>query len=155
MQDPISTSVRSLIELFHNELPDLKFPDMDGDLLRRSADEVMNAADAVAAAEAALEQSRSRLADQQEALAQRAQRALAYLRIYAEGQAELEERLDAVNLPRLARRPLRGEAMEPLSLVGSEVNGKRRSRTPRKDPPLPGEVPHDLSIDPPTLAALS
>jgi hypothetical protein len=75
-------------------------------------------------ADAALAAARTRLDERQEALLARAQRALGCLRVFAEGDAAPESRLDAIALPRRGRAPdMTPPAGEP----------RRRGRPPKRD----------------------
>jgi hypothetical protein len=70
---------------------------------------VTAAADAVREAEAALAQAQTAFAEKQEALVSRAQRALAYARVYAEDNAALQARLESISLPKAAKRAPKAE----------------------------------------------
>jgi hypothetical protein len=109
MTDPISSGVQEVLDLFTNELALLRFGDLDPDVLSGSADEVRVLASAVARAEAELDSARAALAEKQDALLQKAQRALAYARVYAEHQPELASRIEGIALPRAPRRSVKLE----------------------------------------------
>jgi ElaB/YqjD/DUF883 family membrane-anchored ribosome-binding protein len=115
--DAVSAPLRAVLELFAAELSQVKFPELDGAVLRESAEVVSARADAVTKAEAALERARAELAESQELLLQRGQKALAYARIFAEDNPELLERVEAIVLPRAARRAPR---VEPVAQANSE-----------------------------------
>src|SRR5579885_1314657 len=100
----IPAPVQTLLELFATSLVDVRFADVDAATLARLASAVETAAASVGTAQAALDAAREALQERQDALLHHAQRALAYARVYAEGDAALSERLDTVNLPRPARR---------------------------------------------------
>jgi multidrug efflux pump subunit AcrA (membrane-fusion protein) len=101
----IPPPVQTLLHLFTTSLADVRFADVDGQTLGRSATEVETAAEAVASAQAALDAAREALQLKQEVLLQRAQSALAYARVYAENDEALSGQLDGVSLPRSTRRP--------------------------------------------------
>jgi len=100
----ISTPVQAVLDLFATDLADLRFADVDANVLARLASETHAASEAVAVAQAALDTARSALQERQDALLAQAQRAHAYARVYAEGDDALVARLDAIALPRAARR---------------------------------------------------
>ena len=128
--EPIASPVHQFLDLFAQQFADVKFADLDTRVLVDAAARVTAEADAVTRAEAALEAARATLLEGQEALYTKAQRALAYARIYAEDDADLSARLDAIALPRPLRRPPR-EAGEISVTNASESAPARRRRSPR------------------------
>jgi len=130
--EAIPAPVRAILDLFATELGAVHFADVDAQSLARLAADVDGAAAAVDAAQAALDATRSALHERREALLQQAHRALAYARVYAESDAALSERIDAIALPRPARRPRDGaaEAAAPESELAPVP--RRRGR-PRKE----------------------
>jgi predicted DNA-binding protein (UPF0251 family) len=132
--ESISAPLRALVELFNRELEAVRFPDIDGKVLAEAAQRVREKAEAVERAEAALEAAREALAESQEVLMHKGQRAYAYARVYAEEDAELSAKLEALNLPRPARKgALAGEA----PAAGEESPQKRRGRPPKAKPNAP------------------
>jgi hypothetical protein len=132
--DPISPALQDLLKLFGQELATVKFPDMDRGVLEEAAAGVKEKAEAVARAQAALDAARQSLHESQEALLQKGQRALAYARIFAEDDAELSEKLDAISLPRPVRKAPRMEGtltLEAPSAQGEESAPRRRGRPPK------------------------
>ena len=69
--------------------------------------------------------------EKQEALLLRAQRALAYARVYAESDTTLTASLEAIGLPRATRRATVGDA--PVLSAASDTAPRPRGR-PRKRP---------------------
>lgn len=125
--DPIVAEVTKLIELFSEE-PTLKFPDLDADALREASGRVERRQEDVRKAEAAVLAARGALEEEHEALLRKAQRAHAYLRVYAENDEALAARVEAVVLPRGRRAP---RADAPERPTEGEPMPKRRGR-PRK-----------------------
>ena len=123
----VPTQIQSLLDLFQSDLSHVHFADVDAQTLSRLAAEVQTTAEAVATARAALDVAERALQERQEALMQQSQRALAYARVYAESNDVLRERLDAIVLPRVARRPRSEPAATPIA----EPAPRRRGR-PRK-----------------------
>jgi len=152
--DPISPALQDLLKLFGQELAMVKFPDMDRAVLEEAAAWVKEKAEAVARAQAALDAARQSLHESQEALLQKGQRALSYARIFAEDDAELSEKLEAISLPRPVRKAPRAEgamAMEAPAGQSEESAPRRRGRPPkaRTSAPLFSE-----GASPETIAAV-
>ena len=128
--EAISAPIQSLLDLFATALGDVRFGDVDAKTLARVAADVESAAAVVAATQATLDEAREALQERQEALLAQAQRALAYARVYAESDAALTERLEAIALPRSGRRAkASGEAL----VLSTESDAARRPRgRPRK-----------------------
>jgi multidrug efflux pump subunit AcrA (membrane-fusion protein) len=142
MTHAIPAPVRTLLDLFTTSLADVRFADVDGETLTRSAADVEAAAEAVAAAQLALDSALEALQERQDALLQRAQRALAYARVYAESDDALSGRLEAVSLPRALRR----SRAEDVLVLSADVQPSARHRgrprkTPVAEPPLDALVP--------------
>lgn len=128
----IPEPIQPLLELFATELGDVRFGDIDAVSLASVAAEVEVAADAVSAAQLVLDDARAKLQDRQEALLNHAHRALAYARVYAEANTTLGARLDAIALPRLARR-VRADT-DDLVLSPDPPAARRQRGRPRKTP---------------------
>lgn len=139
--DAISPALRALLELFTEELAEVKFPDVDAGVLEEAAERVRQRAEAVAQAQAALEAARAGLYESQESLLQKGQRALAYARVFAEDDAELSAKLEAVSLPRPVRKAPRPEGAAPTTdAPASEENAPKRRGRPPKARPAPGAL---------------
>jgi hypothetical protein len=134
---PIPLPIEQLLALFATRLAEVRFPDVDGASLTRAAEQVSEAARALADAEAAVEASRATLRHQQEELLRVAHRALAYARVYGSADEQLSRDLEAISLPRPARvpRPARaGQELEAEStaVAANEAAPPRRRGRPRK-----------------------
>jgi hypothetical protein len=129
MNSAIPAPIQTLLDLFTTSLADVRFADVDGQTLGRCAVEVDSAAEVVASAQAALDAARETLRLKQDVLLQRAQSALAYARVYAEGDDALSSQLDGVSLPRSTRRP---RAEEGLVLCAEPQPAPRPRGRPRK-----------------------
>jgi hypothetical protein len=138
----IPPPVQTVLDLFTTHLPEVRFGDLDAQSLARAAEEVQVASDVAAAAQGALESARVVLHERQEALLSQVQRALAYARVFAEADEALSARLEAVALPRAARRP-RADASasasgnDALVLTPTADAGRRPRGRPRKSPLAP------------------
>lgn len=131
IMNAISPPVRTVLDLFTTHLSDVRFGDVDAKALTRLADETQSAAEVVAYANAALESARVVLHERQEALLLAAQRALAYARVYAEADEELSAHLEAVTLPRAARRSSKAE---PKASAGARLDASGEALVLTSDP---------------------
>jgi hypothetical protein len=134
--DAIPSPIQSLLELFATDLAEVRFADVDAQTMTRAAADVQAASVIVAAAQAALDDARQVLQERQEALMQYAQRAIAYARVYAESDDALSERVNAIALPRPARRTRAGTDALVLSPEPAGAPARPRGR-PRKVAPEP------------------
>ena len=141
----IPSPVRTVVDLFSTDLADVRFGDVDAKKLASLVSEVEAAADALASAQALLDAARSKLQERQEVLLQQAQRALAYARVYAEADDALSARIEAIALPRPARRG-RTDTGEVLTL-SAEQERRPRGR-PRKTPVTTGHAPMGTGQEP-------
>lgn len=133
----VPSSLQAVLELFDGELSHLKFPDLDHAVLQAAAERVEEQAAMVRQAEATLLAMREALQDSLETLQHKCQRALAYARIYAEDDAELSSKLDAVEITRtrgprsVASLPASGGPRGELS-----TRGRKPRRSQGSDDPL-------------------
>jgi len=128
--NPIPSPIQDVLDLFQDQLAPVTFGGLETGVLALAAENVRAAAAAVAAAEAAAEAAHAALAERQEELALKAQRALAYARIYAEDDPALLDKVEAIALPRAGRRLAREEETGPS---GSPPAPRRRGRPPRSE----------------------
>jgi len=124
MTDPIPSAVQEVVDLFVSELASLKFGDLEPTSLTAASEEVRAVAADVIRAEAALESTRAVLAEKKDALLQKAQRALAYARVYAENQPALASRLERIALPRSPRRSAKSESSHADVKVDAAIETK-------------------------------
>lgn len=90
----LSTASRTVVALFHEELADVRFPDVDAARVSASYATVSEAHERVDAARRVLEAALAEEAVALEALERLSQRALGYLRIFAEDRPELAARVE-------------------------------------------------------------
>jgi hypothetical protein len=132
--------IQAVLDLFATTLADVRFADVDADTLARIAADVHAASAVVASAQAALDAARATMHERQDALLQHAQRALAYARVYAESDDALSAQLEAIALPRGARRAREaGGAALILSVdppPASRPRGRPRKATAAMEPML-------------------
>jgi hypothetical protein len=136
-RDPVSDPVAALIEAFGAHAAALCFPEVDHTTLAGLAAELRQAAAEVERCERALHQARQLLDERREALRARAERGLAYARIYAEDDEELRERLEGIDL---------GTAGLPATKRAAKRHPPRRSR--RTKPAVADETVKELPFSP-------
>lgn len=141
-RDPISEPVAAVIEVFGAHPTTLCFPEVDHPTLEGLAGELRQAAVEVERCERALQQARGALDERRDALRARAERGLAYARIYAEDDDALRERLEAIDLAAAAQ-----PAKRP-----AKRNPPRRSR--RTKPAVADESVKELPFSPGQPAAV-
>lgn len=131
----IPEPMRDLLTIFHEQLGQVRFGDIDFASLQEAAARVEEAAQAYADAEASLQTARLALTATQQTLLNTGQRALAYARIYAEASPELLTRLQTISM---ATGPANDHQ-------GRDVQTKLARRKARKNaademPKLPGTL---------------
>ena len=135
LRDPVTPFCRDVLALFHGPLADVRFPDVDRDGLDALTAATCDAQREVEALEATLELARARTLDAQATLADRASRALAYARVFAAGQAALEEAVAAVRAPvsrTAGRTPTREPLMRETDGQGTEPREDSAGEAPRR-----------------------
>ena len=120
VDDPVRAEHRAVIDLFANQLANVAFPDVDGALLKRQAEDVRAEAVAVERAREALEVAQHKLAERNAKLAETVARGLAYARIYADAHPALANAIASVAAPSPPAAP----------------PAKRRGRPPRQSAEL-------------------
>lgn len=125
--DLLAPPVASLVQLFSAQ-PALKFPDLDAPALQDAVARVKERHLELVRAEAQALAAKAALDDEQEQLLKLAHRAQAYLRVFAESDAALAEKVNALTLPRL-RKPRSEVPVEPL---GPDAPPPRKRGRPRK-----------------------
>ncbi|HVY30340.1 MAG TPA: hypothetical protein VHB79_27470 [Polyangiaceae bacterium] len=123
----LSPSIQSVVQLFRGPLAGVRFGAIDASGLGNLAAEVEAAAAEVEAQEAKLVELRQGLAQRQESLLTLAQQALAYARIYAEGDDALTAELNQIALPRPTKprkkdAPAKPTEREAATVVDSEAS---------------------------------
>lgn len=104
-EDPINSAVKELIEIFRADLSSVSFPDVNGDALEKSIDQVMQKSKELDEAIAKVAAAKEVLEASQQELNQKCQRALAYAKVYAEDKDELLEKLMKINFGKNNRQP--------------------------------------------------
>lgn len=120
MDDLLPPVTRGLVELFEGPLRDVRFPDADLDGLRRAIDEAAKAREALVNAELALQSARQALDEQNEIIARRTDRSLAYARIYAAERPEILLAVESLASTPAPSRPRGRPRKEAKAFVGPE-----------------------------------
>lgn len=123
---PISSAIHDLLALFEDALAEVRFPDVDRDVLAEQVRAVDEAFAQVTQRQAELEQARSALDTQRAELLKTALRAQQYARVYASDDAELSDQLESIVLqptkkPRKPRRK-KEKATTQLKLAKEPVS---------------------------------
>lgn len=92
----LSSRSREILELYASALPEVTFPDLDLASLHVAAEQLRAAQDEVDRLESEVRDARELVSSASAALDARAERALAYARIYAEGKPELQAAVSAI-----------------------------------------------------------
>ncbi len=95
--DPAQPLAVQVLEFFREHLAEVEFPDVSASILESQVDHLDERQAAVAAARAQLRQAENELDATRTALGQLAERAVAYARVYANGNAGLERALAALD----------------------------------------------------------
>lgn len=135
-RDPVSEPLAALIDVFGTHAGSLCFPDVDHAILDGLAAELRQAAAEVERCERALQQARQLLDERRDALRARAERGLAYARIFAEDDEALRERLEGIDLA----------ATTPAAKGTTKRHPPRRSR--RTKPAVADESVKELPFAP-------
>ena len=104
--DPTPAFARQVLDLYLEALADVRFPDLDLAALQAARDELQVSQIEIDSLEAELARARAQLDTQVAALNTKADRALAYARVYASGDAALQARIAEVGRKKVA--PLEG-----------------------------------------------
>lgn len=141
-RDPLSATARDVLALFSDVLAEVRFPDVDRHSLESAADELRALQLEVERLEAELEAARANVLAQSETLNVKAERGLAYARIYAASDAKLSARVAEITQEK------------PPTLAGAAPKKRGRARKGDGDANLFGTVHDDAQelSDAPSLA---
>jgi hypothetical protein len=133
--DVTPTLARQVIDLYTVELSDVRFPDLDLSALLYAQAELHEAQLEVERVEADLAERRELVEARSQALVSKAERALAYAKVFAQGDEDLAPRLADIG-----RRKSTGHAGHTASASGTIVAPKRRGRKPKTETEAPDEL---------------
>lgn len=148
---PIPAAVKDLLALFDGPLAKVQFPEVDAKALRQLATQVDAASEEVEAAAQAWAAAKRAVDERVEVLLQKAQRALAYARIYAEDKPEISAVLGTVSLPKAGDALPRG----PKGGSPDMAPARKRGRPKKGETVVPGPeapAPVVLLAEPPPPA---
>lgn len=134
--DVTPTLARQVIDLYAEELAEVRFPDLDLSALLYTQAELHAAQLEVERVEAELADKRAELERRSQALVAKAERALAYARIYAQGDEQLAPRLAEIGR---RKSSLGAHPAATTSATGTIAAPKRRGRKPKAE-----EEPEEL-----------
>jgi len=118
--DPISPFACAVLDLFQEDLREIRFPDLDFDSLSGAAEELKAAQLEVECVEAALAAAREVVRERARLLHTQAARGVSYARIYAAGNLPLSARIAQIDL------------LAPETASTPAVAGKKRGRARRE-----------------------
>jgi len=95
--DATPALARQVIELYSDSLTDVRFPDLDLEDLLSLQNDLHDAQLEIERLETELAQARSELETRNQALLTKSERALAYARVYAQGDEELSARISEID----------------------------------------------------------
>ena len=136
INDPIAEPVRELLTLFKEQFSAISFPDVSYAILEESARKVSLSAAKLEEVRMQIEAAEEALSSGTEELQLKCSKALAYAKVYAEGNDELMERLAAIQLGKAGKAPKRGAAGESPKEDGAvvpQVRQKRASAAEKKE----------------------
>ena len=129
--DVTPTLARQVIDLYADELAEVRFPDLDLSALLYAQAELHAAQVEVERVEAELADRRAELELRSQALVAKAERALAYARIFAQGDDQLSPRLAEIG----RRKSSLTQTSQTASSSGLIPAPKRRGRKPKSEEP--------------------
>jgi hypothetical protein len=118
--DPVSPFARAVLELFREDLRQVRFPDLDCDSLASAAEDLSAAQLEVECVEAALAAARDVVRERARVLNAQAARGISYARIFAAGNLPLSARIAQIDL------------LSPEGASAPAVSPKKRGR-PRRE----------------------
>ncbi len=140
--DLLAPDLHQLLQLF-SSLPDVTFPELDAVALQNSVARVKERHLELLHIEAQLQEVRAALDEEQESLLKKGHRLHAYLKVFAEQDDALSEKVNALSLPRLRKPAAPPKPVEVVVALGADGQPlpppapKKRGR-PRKVPATDG-----------------
>ena len=127
---------RQVIDLYALDLSDVRFPDLDLSSLLYAQSELHAAQLEIERVEAELAEARAVWESRSQALSAKAERALAYARIYAQGDPELAPRIADIGRKKSAHAHAHAHAPSDLAADSGETSApKKRGRKPKLEAP--------------------
>jgi hypothetical protein len=141
IEEPISPSIQDLLTIFKNDLSAINFPDVNQEVLDALVQKVASSAKNLQEALTAVQAARDSLEAAQNELTSKAVRALAYAKVFAEGNDALLEKLSRISLGKTSRSPKKSalEKMsaekpqpETVSRESQKIDDKKHSKSSKK-----------------------
>jgi hypothetical protein len=129
--DPTPALARQVIDLYANDLSDVRFPDLDLEALQHAQAELHGAQVELERIEALLAQAREQVDARSQQLMAKAERGLSYARVFAQGDPELAPRVAEIGRKK-------GAGSQPeAAAAGAETHAptRRRGRPPKNEAP--------------------
>ena len=126
----IPEPVQQLLTLFEEHLNSISFPDVSLEIIKSLAEKVESAQKEVEEAQKHLETAQEALSASSDELLQKCMRGLAYAKVYADGQEELSEKLQAIHFGKPTRiGAKRSSAAEKTKEDASTATQSRKKRS--------------------------
>lgn len=145
--DPLGPFVQGVLALFSGPLAEVRFADVDRETLEALAQRVCAEQREVEVLEQRLEDARAQLERARRSLLDRANRALAYARIYATGDPALEEAIAALHIDSKSNRAAgsRTDGERADGEPGGASRAPRRRGRPRREASAGALLPMDVA----------
>lgn len=137
--DPVPPGIRGLVELFRGDLAEVRFPDVDREVLEGACDAVRAADAEVTRLFAELEAAQTALASERSKLGKLAERGLAYARVFAGEDEVLNAKLDALDLGTPKKPGRKGKPKAKTSSASKTGGGKSTPALVQSEDAPPGE----------------
>ncbi len=140
--ESVNEPVLELLAVFKEKLSSIIFPDVSLAILEGLIGKVHTSAEKLEDVQKQVELAQQALNASSEELQQKCVKALAYAKVFAEGQDDLTERLAAINLGRPARTQKRAASAAPAAEKPKQGEGLV-APAPRHKKPVAAEVESD------------
>jgi hypothetical protein len=124
--EAIPTELNEVMCFYEEALGEVSFPDIDLEVLCTSTQVVRERAEAVERARAALEEARASYEEAKAELRKKAERAVSYAKVYADGDAELAERISSLAIVAMkpkVRKPAKKRRTRKKQMSDAEQSG--------------------------------
>ncbi len=112
-EDPIPQAVKEFLVVFKEDLAGVSFPDVSVEILEKLSEEIHDKTVQLQEALALVSAAQEALENAQNELIQKANRGLAYAKVFAEGKDELAEKLSRLSLGKPGRAPKKNSGEQP------------------------------------------
>lgn len=133
--EPVPAPVQQLLTLFTGPLHDVRFPGIDAEVLEQLRQDVLQHAERVETQRHAWEAAKQALESEQKRLTETAERALAYAKIFAQSDTQLQDALGQIEAAWGQRAPAR--------VREGKKSGRRKGGAAESAQPAGLELPLD------------